>query len=74
MRFYRGHLPTHGKGAYYSWALRRGNMWSRGVRVSIGGYGWDRDWWKPHYQRYRRIAVHMGVGPVCVSFLTGGLG
>ena len=72
MRYFNTCLHGHGKGAYHGWALRR-SYWGKGVRLSIGGYGWDREWWRPHYQRYRRNATHVGIGPVCVSFLAGRL-
>ena len=72
-RYLNTSLPTHGAGAFYAYGVYDRNQWGKGVRVSIGGYGWRRAWWKPHYQLYRRVAVHFGVGPVMVSVLFGAL-
>ncbi len=70
-RYFDTSLPTHGKGPLYAYGIARGSRLGKGVRISIGGYGWDRPWWKPHYTRYRGIAVHLGMGPITVSFLSG---
>ncbi len=73
-RLYNTSLPTHGAGGYYALEVARDSQWGKGVRLSLGGYGWKRRWWRAHYTRYRGIAVHIGVGPITVSFLTGILG
>lgn len=73
-RLYKTSLPSHGAGGYYARGIRRNSQWGKGVRLSLGGYGWSRLWWRPHYRRYRGVAVHIGVGPVTLSFLTDVLG
>ena len=68
LRLRRQHLPSHGQGPLYSWSLRRGS-WGNGVRISIGGYGWRRKWYQPHWTRYPYTATHFGVGPITVSLV-----
>jgi len=57
-------LKSHGSGPYYGLRLWR-------FRFSLGGYGWSTPFWKPHYTRYYRTAIHAGVGPTCLTILLG---
>ena len=61
-------LPTHGQGGYYGWSVRRGS-WGKGVRLSVGGYGWRRSWYRWHWTRYPHTATHFGIGPVTFSII-----
>ena len=73
MRFRNRTMREHGKGALYSYELR----WNEkrypfpALRVSLGGYGWDLAWYRPHYQRWPNQATHFGIGPLCFSILRG---
>lgn len=56
-------LKEHGAGPYYAILI------AKRVRFSIGGYGWLRKWYKPHFKKYRFIATHLGIGPFCITFI-----
>ncbi len=64
--------PTHGSGGLYSVFLaftppHAGRPYGRGIRLSLGGYGWKRAPFRPHWVRYCGTATHFGIGPVCLS-------
>lgn len=73
MRFFNESLPSHGSGStpYYAIFLSfNGQRFSkRGIRLSLGGYGWARAWWRPHFSRWSAVATHFGIGPVCLSLV-----
>lgn len=72
---YTDHLPTHGCGPLWKWALTERRYSGRGVALSIGAYGWltpERGGffkWYPSVNRHPGIATHFWWGPVCLSFV-----
>lgn len=68
MKFHNESLKEHGAGPLYSFSIKKNSRFSAGVRFSFGGYGWERPFYKPHYQHYKGTAMHFGIGPLCISF------
>ena len=74
-QIYSDHMLSHGAGPLRSWVLSfDGNRYfpKRAIRLSIGGYGSERPWWRPHFKRYRGTATHFGFGSWSISLV--GLG
>jgi len=57
-------LKSHGSGPYYGLRIWR-------FRFSLGGFGWCRPIWKPHFTEYNGRAIHTGIGPTCLTVLLG---
>jgi len=55
-------LKSHGNGPLYAYRIGK-------IRLSIGGYGWRRKWYRITILRYHRIATHLQLGPACLTFL-----
>lgn len=72
LKFRNETLKNHGCGPYYALAIYYKN---KGLRISMGGYGWirlseggggTRGW---YIKRYAKIATHFHFGFCCFSII-----